>query len=41
MLAEHVDRLRMTNPDASAIDVISQFGINPTNRERVEKLLVR
>jgi hypothetical protein len=41
MLAERVDRFRMNNPDASAIEAISQLGIDPTNRERVEELLAR
>ncbi len=41
MLAERVDRFKMNHPDASAIDVLSQLGINPANRERVEELLTR
>ena len=41
MLAERVDRFKMNQPDASAIDVLSQLGIDPANRERVEELLTR
>jgi hypothetical protein len=41
MLAKLVNRFRTNNPDASAIEVISQLGIDPTNRERVEELLAQ
>jgi hypothetical protein len=41
MLAERIDRFRMNNPGASAIDAMSQLGIDPTNRERVEELLAQ
>ena len=40
-LAERVERFRRTNPDASAIDALSQLGIDPTSRERVEELLAQ
>lgn len=41
MLAERIDRFEANNPGASAIEVIGQLGIDPTNRERVKELLAR
>ena len=40
-LTERVERFARTNPEASAIDALSQLGIDPTNRERVEELLAQ
>ena len=40
-LAERVERFARTNPEASAIEALSQLGIDPTNRERVEELLAQ
>ena len=41
MLAERVERFARTNPEASAIEALSQLGTDPTNRERVEELLAQ
>ncbi|EMA54855.1 SWIM zinc finger family protein [Halococcus salifodinae] len=38
-LAERVERFEQANPDASAIMVISQLGIDPNQKERVEEVL--
>ena len=38
-LAERVERYIETNPDASAIEVISQLGIKPDEKEHVEQIL--
>ena len=38
-LAERVERFKQANPDASAIKVISQLGIDPDQKERVEEVL--
>jgi hypothetical protein len=38
-LAERVERFETNNPGASAIEVIGQLGIDPTQKERVEEVL--
>ncbi|EMA56029.1 SWIM zinc finger family protein [Halococcus thailandensis] len=38
-LAERVERFEANNPGASAIEVISQLGINPDQKEDVEEVL--
>src|SRR5699024_6593809 len=38
-LAERVERFEANNPGASAIEAISQLGINPDQKERVEEVL--
>jgi hypothetical protein len=38
-LAERVERFEANNPGASAIEVISQLGINPDQKEHVEEVL--
>ena len=38
-LANRVERYVETNPDASAIEVLSQLGVNPEEKERVEEIL--
>ena len=38
-LADRVERYVETNPDASAIEILSQLGINPDEKERVEQIL--
>ena len=38
-LAERVERFEQANPDASAIKVISQLGIDPDQKEHVEEVL--
>jgi hypothetical protein len=38
-LADRVERYVETNPDASAIEVLSQLGINPDEKGRVEEIL--
>ena len=38
-LPERVERFEANNPGASAIEVISQLGIDPDNKERVEEVL--
>jgi hypothetical protein len=38
-LAERVKRFEASNPGASAIEAISQLGINPDKKERVEEVL--
>jgi hypothetical protein len=38
-LEERVERFERANPDASAIEAISQLGISPANKERVEEVL--
>ncbi|EMA56529.1 SWIM zinc finger family protein [Halococcus thailandensis] len=38
-LAERVEHFEANNPGASAIEVISQLGINPDQKERVEEVL--
>ncbi|WP_049998736.1 SWIM zinc finger family protein [Halococcus sediminicola] len=38
-LAERVERFETNNPGASAIEVISQLGIDPSQKERVEEVL--
>ena len=37
--AERVERYEANNPDASAIEVIGQLGIDPSQKERVEEVL--
>lgn len=41
LLADRVDEFARNNPDASAIEVISQLGIDPTHRERIKELLAQ
>jgi hypothetical protein len=38
-LAERVERFEANNPGASAIEVIGQLGIDPSQKERVEEVL--
>ena len=38
-LAERVERFEENNPGASAIEAISQLGIDPDDKERVEEVL--
>lgn len=38
-LVERVERFEANNPDASAIEAISQLGIDPGNIDRVEEVL--
>jgi hypothetical protein len=38
-LAERVERFETNNPGASAIEVIGQLGIDPSQKERVEEVL--
>jgi hypothetical protein len=38
-LTERVERFERANPDASAIEAISQLGIDPANKEQVEEVL--
>jgi uncharacterized protein YbaA (DUF1428 family) len=38
-LAERVERFEQAHPGASAIEVISQLGIDPDQKERVEEVL--
>jgi hypothetical protein len=38
-LTERVERFEETNPEASAIEAMSQLGIDPANKERVEEVL--
>ena len=38
-LVERIERFKQANPDASAIKVISQLGIDPDQKERVEEVL--
>ena len=38
-LAERVERFEANNPGASAIEAISQLGIDPTQKEQVEEVL--
>jgi hypothetical protein len=38
-LTERVERFERANPDASAIEAISQLGISPDQKERVEEVL--
>ena len=40
-LVVQVERFAETNPGASAIEVISQLGIDPSERERIEEVLAR
>jgi hypothetical protein len=40
-LTERVEHFEEQNPDASAIEAISQLGIDPTNKERVEEVLAQ
>ena len=39
MLTERVKRFEQANPGASAIEAISQLGIDPSQKERVEEVL--
>jgi hypothetical protein len=38
-LTERVERFERANPDASAIEAVSQLGIDPANKEQVEEVL--
>jgi uncharacterized Zn finger protein len=38
-LTERVERFEQNNPGASAIEAISQLGISPDDKERVEEVL--
>lgn len=40
-LPKRIERFARANPDASTIETLSQLGIDPTDRERVEELLAQ